>query len=92
MDFSTKYEGPHNDAVNVISLPGGAWRYKRPVTMIEKCCHCGLCSLVCPTGCIEDKGNYFMSNLESCKGCGTCAAECPVDGIYMVREEGACDG
>ena len=92
MKFTTKYEGPHNTVERLLTLPVGEWRHQRPVTIIEKCCHCGLCYMICPTGCIEDKGGFFSRNLASCKGCGTCAAECPVDAIRMVEEEIAGNG
>ena len=87
MEFLTKYEGPHDDADKLCALPVGLWRYQRPETNMGKCCHCGLCQLVCPTGCVEDKGHFFIADLRRCKGCGICSTECPVDAIYMVKEE-----
>ena len=89
MRFTLPYEGPHNNIEQKISLPVGQWRHRRPVHNWEKCCHCGLCYLVCPTGCIQDLGKRFMADLAGCKGCGTCAAECPLDAIAMVLEEEA---
>jgi 2-oxoacid:acceptor oxidoreductase delta subunit (pyruvate/2-ketoisovalerate family) len=86
MDFKLKYEGPFADFDNMLTLPTGSWRYQRPATQTNKCCHCGWCLLFCPTGSIEDKGTYLGADLNSCKGCGVCAKVCPVNAIMMVSE------
>ena len=88
VQLDTEYEAPINRAevLGIISVSG--WRYQRPVVNASKCCHCGVCYLFCPTGCIYDRDIYFGPDLEFCKGCGTCAFECPNDAIAMVKEEG----
>jgi 2-oxoacid:acceptor oxidoreductase delta subunit (pyruvate/2-ketoisovalerate family) len=85
--FRSKYEGPWADPRSLCILSTGEWRYQRPVTTTDKCCHCGWCSIYCPTGCIEDRGAYFAANLDYCKGCSICARVCPIDAIKMVKEE-----
>jgi pyruvate ferredoxin oxidoreductase delta subunit len=88
MQFQAKYQGPWIDASrnNLLTNKVGEWGYQKPVTIIEKCCHCGTCYLLCPTGCIGDKGTYFAADLEYCKGCSLCMKVCPVSAIGMVIE------
>lgn len=62
----------------------GTWRVFRPVVDKEKCNACGLCSMYCPDGVIDEDLNV---DLRYCKGCGICANECPKKAITMVREE-----
>ena len=79
----------------IITEPGNAsqyqtgdWRSQKPVFNNDRCIKCGMCSLFCPDGCIEqnDEG-YFEANLFYCKGCGICARECWTQAITMVEEE-----
>jgi pyruvate ferredoxin oxidoreductase delta subunit len=62
----------------------GSWRVFKPVVDKEKCNECGLCSMYCPDGAIDDN---LRVDLRFCKGCGICANECPKKAIAMVREE-----
>ncbi|HNX17237.1 MAG TPA: 4Fe-4S binding protein [Methanoregula sp.] len=62
----------------------GTWRVFRPVVDKEKCNACGLCSMYCPDGVIDED---LKVDLRYCKGCGICANECPKKAIEMVREE-----
>jgi len=62
----------------------GSWRVFKPVVDKEKCNECGMCSMYCPDGVIDDELDV---DLRFCKGCGICAVECPKKAITMVREE-----
>ena len=66
----------------------GAWRVFKPVFHHNKCTKCGICSLVCPEGCIvEQEDEAFLPDYDYCKGCGLCAEECPAEDIEMTKEE-----
>jgi len=66
----------------------GYWRSQRPTYDFRKCIKCGVCSLYCPEGCIDqNKEGNFEANMYWCKGCGICAHECPTRVITMVEEE-----
>ncbi len=66
----------------------GAWRVFKPVFRHNKCTKCGICSMVCPEGCIlEQEDEFSIPDYDYCKGCGLCAAECPAEDIEMVKEE-----
>lgn len=79
----------------IVTEPGSAsqyktgdWRSQRPIFDSNKCIKCGMCSLFCPEGCIEQNAEgYFEANLFYCKGCGICARECWTQAITMVEEE-----
>ncbi|MBA7631506.1 Pyruvate synthase subunit PorD [subsurface metagenome] len=79
----------------IVTEPGNArqyrtgdWRSERPIVDTSKCIKCGLCSIFCPEGCIEQNTEgYFEANLFYCKGCGICARECWPQAITMVEEE-----
>jgi pyruvate ferredoxin oxidoreductase delta subunit len=65
----------------------GTWRSQRPTYDFTKCIKCGLCTIYCPEGCInQNKEGYFEANLYYCKGCGVCAKECWPRVIKMVEE------
>ena len=86
MDIPPEAEGLWASPAHLFVIDVGDWKYQRPLTEASRCCHCGVCYLFCPTGCIKDMGTYFAANLEYCKGCGICARLCPVDAIKMERE------
>ena len=66
----------------------GAWRSQRPTYDFMKCIKCGICSIFCPEGCINQNAEgHFEADLYYCKGCGSCAVECPTKVITMVEEE-----
>ncbi|MGD0355777.1 MAG: 4Fe-4S binding protein [Dehalococcoidia bacterium] len=64
----------------------GDWKSQHPVWDDKKCIKCGICSLVCPEGCIKPNNEgYYRANLFYCKGCGMCAHECWTQAIKMVE-------
>jgi pyruvate ferredoxin oxidoreductase delta subunit len=66
----------------------GSWRVFKPRFNKEKCTKCGMCSTICPEGCIVEGPDEFPEPDETyCKGCGLCAEECPAESIEMEREE-----
>ena len=74
-------------ATELVDIPVGDWRAKRPVVIRARCVQCGTCWAYCPTQCIIDRGKWFEANLRICKGCGICAHECPHHAIIMIEEE-----
>ena len=85
--FTSKYEAPWASYSESAIVTTGSWRYERPVMDMSQCNQCGICYVFCPQGCIEDKGDIFVSNLDFCKGCGICARVCPKKAIIMLMEE-----
>jgi pyruvate ferredoxin oxidoreductase delta subunit len=66
----------------------GSWRVFKPHFEHEKCTKCGMCTTICPEGCIgEDTEEFPVPDETYCKGCGLCAEECPSEAIEMEREE-----
>jgi pyruvate ferredoxin oxidoreductase delta subunit len=63
------------------------WRYQRPAIDEGTCNRCGICSLFCPSGCIEKLEDFYVIDLEFCKGCGVCARLCPKNAIQMEMEK-----
>ncbi|MFX1257524.1 MAG: Coenzyme F420 hydrogenase/dehydrogenase, beta subunit C-terminal domain [Promethearchaeota archaeon] len=54
--------------------------YFEPVSLINDsgiCCHCGLCSTICPLDCIDQSKNYLYLDEEMCIKCGLCYSVCP---------------
>lgn len=67
----------------------------RPGLKFDKCIGCGVCSRMCPTGCIEmvdvpdDEGNIVKRPqvfVGRCAFCGYCAEYCPVDAMTVTPE------
>lgn len=86
MQFKTEFDAAWAYPTKLFVVNVSEWRYMKPEVKKSKCCRCGICSLYCPTGCIEDMGKYFDVNLNHCKGCGLCSRTCPVHAIRMVME------
>lgn len=86
MRYKSKFQTAWADQ-NIPQADTGDWRFQRPMTNPKKCCQCGWCYLLCPTGSITDKGTHFGASLDFCKGCGICARVCLVHAITMKREE-----
>ena len=86
MRFMTKGEVAWASSENQFVLETKEWRYQRPIMKEGKCNYCGICSLFCPSGCIEEPENHCVIDLEYCKGCGICARLCPKEAIEMEME------
>ncbi|MEK7203370.1 MAG: 4Fe-4S binding protein [Patescibacteria group bacterium] len=71
----------------------GDWRVFKPKFIHDKCVSCGLCSFICPEGCIAMKNlkQYKtpkpITDYKYCKGCGLCAEECVVKAIIMELDK-----
>ena len=75
------------DMANARQYQTGNWRSEKPIFDKSKCIKCGMCSIFCPEGCIEQNAEgYFEANLFYCKGCGICARECWPQAIAMIEE------
>lgn len=68
---------------NLFDMPTEDWGFQKPSINPEKCKYCGICYIICPTGCITLTNGQFRVNLRYCKGCGLCSYECPVKAISM---------
>lgn len=86
MRFKTKGEVAWATSENQFTIKTKEWRYEKPIIAESTCKNCGICSLFCPSGCIEEIGDRYVVDLEYCKGCGICARLCPHDAIWMERE------
>ena len=50
----------------------------------ELCANCGLCSIVCPHGCLEPDGTAArLVRPEACMECGACQMNCPTGAITV---------
>ena len=61
--------------------------YFKPISLIFDdgfCCHCGLCSAVCPFDAIELSRNYLIVDEPSCITCGICFSVCPQ--VYPFKD------
>ncbi|MEG1426391.1 MAG: EFR1 family ferrodoxin [Oscillospiraceae bacterium] len=52
-------------------------------TVTEDCIGCGICTKVCPAGCIEIAGQKAISTKENCQACFACIHACPKLAIQM---------
>lgn len=87
MKLKSKFDAAWAYPTDLFTVNVSEWRHMHPVFREAKCCACGTCSLYCPTGCVEQRGEHFEASLDHCKGCGVCAQVCPVQAIRMVMEK-----
>ena len=86
MQLKTKGEVAWASSENQFIIKTKEWRYQKAIIDASKCKNCGICSLFCASGCIDELGASCVVDLEYCKGCGVCARLCPQDAIRMERE------
>jgi 2-oxoacid:acceptor oxidoreductase delta subunit (pyruvate/2-ketoisovalerate family) len=86
MKFITKGEVAWASCEEQFVIDTKEWRHQKPVTDKNRCNDCGICSLFCASGCIEEKEDHYVVDLEYCKGCGVCARLCPREAIRMEME------
>jgi pyruvate ferredoxin oxidoreductase delta subunit len=68
---------------NLHNMTTEEWGSTRPIIDQLKCKFCGICYIICPTGCIGLIDDQFEVDLHYCKGCGLCSYECPAKAIGM---------
>lgn len=86
MKFKTRGEVAWASSETQFVIKTKEWRYQKPIIDESRCRQCGICSLFCPSGCVDEVGERCRIDLEYCKGCGVCARLCPRDAIRMIRE------
>ncbi len=62
------------------SLENYQKNYFKSVSIIQDlnfCCHCGLCTAICPVNCSELTQNYLYIDEGKCINCGLCYSVCP---------------
>ncbi|HNY11433.1 MAG TPA: 4Fe-4S binding protein [Candidatus Wallbacteria bacterium] len=61
-----------------------------PEIMADRCTNCGICSIKCPTGVIENtriNENLVLINAYKCNLCGICSEICPAHAITASDKE-----
>jgi NAD-dependent dihydropyrimidine dehydrogenase PreA subunit len=61
------------------------WPVELPVLDPARCAGTGDCVAVCPTRCLEMRGQRpWLARPMDCVSCGLCAAVCPVGAIRLA--------
>ncbi|WP_072524061.1 EFR1 family ferrodoxin [Clostridium sp. Marseille-P3244] len=66
-------------------LPDDLWSHIYRVT--EDCIGCGICTRVCPAGCIRLEGQRAVYTMENCQMCMACIHHCPQNAIRLNTPE-----
>lgn len=61
--------------------PADSWKHLYRVT--EDCIGCGICTRVCPAGCIHLEGQRAVHTMENCQTCMACIHHCPENAIRL---------
>lgn len=67
------------------SVPTEQWKHIYQVT--EECIGCGICTRVCPAGCIELKKQRAVHIMKNCQMCMACIHHCPENAIRLTIPE-----
>ena len=86
--FSIEY---FNLGVNPISREtyevGGAQAEPKGYQITEDCIGCGICTRVCPAGCIHLEKQKAVHTLENCQICMACIHHCPKNAVRLTIPE-----
>lgn len=66
-------------------MPADAFTNLYKVT--EACIHCGICTKVCPAGCIHIEGDKVLYDTDKCQSCMACIHNCPQKAIQLLLGE-----
>lgn len=66
-------------------VPANFWKYLYRVT--EDCIGCGICTNVCPAGCIHLEQRKAVHTMENCQMCMACIHHCPKNAIQLNMPE-----
>lgn len=65
--------------------PKGQWHSLYRIT--EDCIGCGICTRVCPAGCIHLENQMAVNTGENCQVCMACIHHCPKNAIQLTMQE-----
>lgn len=74
-----------NYLANMSKMPAGAFEHIYRVT--DDCIGCGICTRVCPAGCIELKNQHADYTMKNCQMCMACVHHCPQNAIRLNMTE-----
>lgn len=66
-------------------VPADFWKHLYRVT--EDCIGCGICTKVCPAGCIHLENQKAVHTMENCQVCMACVHHCPKNAIQLNMPE-----
>lgn len=78
-DWHQTYLDHHN------SVPADFWQHFYRVT--DACIGCGICTRVCPVGCIHLEDGKAVHTMKNCQMCMACTHHCPQKAIQLNMPE-----